>query len=377
MARVNLHADMFAADERVLVEHGAWRASTFRYRSGVAGLRVADGEREAVLLPYQGQQVWNARLGGRDLAMLSMFDQPQPTQDFLRTYGGFVVHCGVTAMGPPGPGDTHPPHGELPNAPFQSAWLELGAHGGKATVALSGSYRHTVGFNTNYVATPTAVFTEGKDRIAISLAVENRKQTPMELMYLAHINFRPIDGSELHQSALPGPDHQRVRRSVPSHVRTAAGYPELVDALGKDPSRHYKLTPGIAYDPEVVFSIDYLADPDGWAMSLQRLPDGSADFVRHRPAELRHGVRWMSRTPDQDCLGLVLPATAETDGLLAERAKGNVLMLAGRDTFRCQYEIGVLDKDDAAEAVVDIEALISGGEKASVALVRNLPGALR
>lgn len=357
MTRLLLQPDMFAANERPLVEHGAWQASAFRFRSGVAGLRIGDGAREVVFLPYQGQQIWSARLGGRDLGMLSMFDEPQPTQDFLLTYGAFLIHCGMTAMGSPGPTDTHPPHGELPNAPFQEAWLEFGYENGSATISVSGSYRYTLGFNTNYVAIPTAGLAEGTDRIDVSLSVRNLKRTPMELMYLAHINFRPIDGGVLHQSALADAAHQRIRRSIPAHVTTAPGFRELIDALARTPALHHTLNANTPYDPEVVFTIDYLADGNGWATSLQRLPDGSADYVRHRPAELSHGVRWISRTPDQDCLGLVLPATAETEGLMAERAKGNVRSLGGGDTFSCRYEIGVYDRAIADAAVAAIAAV--------------------
>ena len=80
------------------------------------------------------------------------------------------------------------------------------------------------------------------------------------------------------------------------------------------------------------FAIDYLADDEGWAHSMQVHPDGSADFIRHRPEQLDKGVRWIYRSPDQDALGIILPATAEPEGYTAEKAKGNVKVLAcGRD----------------------------------------------
>ena len=37
--------------------------------------------------------------------------------------GAFMLHCGALAMGCPGEGDDHQLHGELPNAPYQRAWL--------------------------------------------------------------------------------------------------------------------------------------------------------------------------------------------------------------------------------------------------------------
>ena len=78
---------------------------------------------------------------------------------------------------------------------------------------------------------------------------------------------------------------------------------------------------------------------------MQVHPDGAADFVRHRPAELPKGVRWMTRTGDQDAIGIVLPATAEPDGYTAEKAKGNVLILAPGAEWRCTMEFGVLDAE--------------------------------
>ena len=81
------------------------------------------------------------------------------------------------------------------------------------------------------------------------------------------------------------------------------------------------LTPDLILDPEVIFFIDYLADEDGWAHSMQSHPDGYAHYLRHHPAELDKGVRWMCRTPDQDALGLYLPATAEHQGYLKAAAR--------------------------------------------------------
>jgi hypothetical protein len=93
--------------------------------------------------------------------------------------------------------------------------------------------------------------------------------------------------------------------------------------------------------------IDYLADEDGWAHSLQVHPDGRADCVRHRPAQLGKGIRWICRTADQDALGLVLPATAEPEGYLAEKAKGNIMTIPAHGQFRCEIEVGALAPGEA------------------------------
>jgi hypothetical protein len=155
-------------------------------------------------------------------------------------------------------------------------------------------------------------------------------------------------------TALCTPEHVRVRKSIPSHVRPPAGYAEFLAELSEHPERHNVLAPGMAFDPEVVFFIDYLADADGWAHSMQVHPDGTADYIAHRPEQLNHGVRWVSRTADQDCLGIILPATAEPEGYHAEKAKGNIHTLGAGQSIRFVMEAGYL----SAVEVPQFEAIV-------------------
>ncbi len=356
----HLQPSFFSEAERPLAQAGELAAVAFLYPSGVQALRLSNALGSIVLLPFQGQQIWDAQFYGRTLTMRSMFDQPYPTTEYLRTYGGFLLHCGVTAMGVPAAGDSHPLHGELPNARYQKAWLLAGEDERGAYLAVGGEYRHTVAFATNYVARPLVKLYAGSSRLAVSLAVHNLKQTPMELMYLAHANFRPVDHGRLVYSAPCTPQHVRVRSSIPSHVRPAPGYREFLEDLAAQPEKHNLLAPELAFDPEVVFFLDYLADAAGWAHSMQVHPDGSADFISHRPDQLDHGVRWISRTPDQDALGLILPATAEPEGYTAEKAKGNVKTLPGGAQWRCDMELGALTADEARAMAAEIERLVAG-----------------
>lgn len=349
--RFNLSPAHFTGQEQVLIEHGPLKAIIFQYPSGVCALRFQNERGELVLLPFQGQQVWSATFDGRELTMKSMFDQPHPTRTYLENYGGFLLHCGFTAMGVPAAGDTHPLHGELPNAPYEKAWVIAGEDVQGQFLELGGEYRHTVAFNTNYIAHPKirlyasqAVFTAGME-------VTNLKNTPMEYMYLSHVNFRPVDYGRLEYSAFYDSQHVRVRTSIPSHVHPAPGFAEFLQELAADPVKHHILTPTLAFDPEVVFFIDYCVDADGWAHTLQIHPDGSADYLRHRPDQLDHGVRWICRTPDQDALGLVLPATAEPEGYTAEKSKGNVKTLGPGQVWRCEYLIGGLTAEEARQVV--------------------------
>lgn len=340
-----------------MVEHGTLSASTFRFGSGVHGLRLQNELGQLALLPFQGQQIWSAAFRGRTLTMKSMFEEPRPTREYLQTYGGFLLHCGATAMGVPSEEDTHPLHGELPNAPYEGAYVVVGEDERGTYIGLGGTYQHTVAFSCNYVAEPLVKLYAGSSLFSVQMTVTNLMHADMELMYLAHINFRPVDFGRLVYSAPCSPEHVRVRKSIPSHIKPPPGYVDFIDELGRHPERHNLLKPDLVFDPEVVFTIDYVADEEGWAHSLQVHPDGSADYVRHRPSQLDKGVRWISRTADQDALGLVLPATAEPEGYLAEKAKGNIKIVPARKAFHCDMEIGTLTQSEAQrmqEKIADI-----------------------
>lgn len=358
--RVNLYPAFFGERERAILQDGGLTASVWRYDGGSCGLKLANEVGEVVLLPFQGQQIWSANFEGRELTMRSMFSEPRATNNYLYNYGAFLLHCGITATGVPAAGDTHPLHGELPNAPYQRAWLVAGEDEKGRYIGVSGEYEHVMAFNHHYVAQPRLKLRSGATLLEVDLAVTNLKRTEMERMYLAHINFRPVDYGRLVYSAPCTPEHARVRRSIPSHVHVKPGYREFLDELQRHPEKHNLLTPDLVFDPEAVFSLDYLADENGWAHTMQAHPDGRADYVAHRPAELDKGIRWICRTPDQDALGIVLPATAEPEGYTAEKAKGNVKTLGPGETWSCRMVAGALSAEEAKRMEARIAGILAG-----------------
>lgn len=358
----HLTPEQFTSHETLLANRGGLSASAFRYPSGVCALRLKNSLGELIMLPYQGQQVWDATLRGRRLTMKSMFDQPYPTRDFLSTYGGFLLHCGATAMGAPAPEDHHPLHGELHNAPYQSASLVFGSDEKGEYIGLTGEYRHTVAFNYDYTATPLVKLYEDSSVFTVSMTIHNRKASPMPLMFLEHVNFRPVDGGRLVQTVLCNPQSMKVRANIPSFMEVAPGYREFVKALQEDPARHLVFDPALVYDPEMVLYLNYLADENGWAHTMQIRPDGSADLLRHRPSQLDHGVRWICRTADQDAIGME-PCTAEVEGYTTEKSKGNVKSLPGGATFTSELEVGVLTFDEARHEEKHIEQVLGSNGK--------------
>ena len=355
--KINLFPDFFSEKEHILAIQGGLSAAAFRFSSGVCGLRLTNELGELVMLPFQGQQIWSAAFNGRSLTMKSMCSEPRAGVPFLETFGGFMQHCGMIAMGGPSPQDTHPLHGELPNAPFQKAHLVLGEDDRGAYIGLGGQYQHTVAFGFNYLAEPLVKLYTGSSLFEINMSVTNLKNSSMELMYLAHINFRPVDYARLVYSAVYTPEHVRVRSGIPAHIKPLPGYKEFILDLKEHPEKHHVLTPDLKFDPEAAIFIDYLADADGWAHSLHIHPDGNADYVSHRPDQLPRATRWLCRTPDQDAMALVEPGTAEPEGYLAEKAKGNLLVLPPKGKFQAQIQVGTLDAEAARKIEGKIEKI--------------------
>jgi hypothetical protein len=356
---IHLAPCFFDGRERRLAESGELTATGFTFESGVAGVRLGNHRGELVMLPFQGQQIWSAVFGGRNLTMKSMFDYPRPRTDLLYTYGGFLVHCGATAIGVPTSQDTHPLHGELPNAPYESARIVVGEDHDGQYIGLGGAYHHTIAFTVHYAAEPFVKLYAGATRCRIGMTVRNLRGTPMELMYMAHINFRPVDNGRLVYSAPCTPETVRVHANLGSDPGTKPELEAFLKELERQPEKHNLICPEMPLDPEVVLSLQYVADDEGWGHSLQVHPDGAADYIRHKPAQLDKAIRWISRNPDEEALGLLLPATAEHRGYRAEKAKGNIKIIPAGESFNCEIEAGWLSPAETSAMVQKIGALLS------------------
>lgn len=354
---IDLRAVAFEAEERQLASLGALRISVFRYASGVAAVRVTNADGEIIVLPFHGQQIWDATFHGRRLTMRSMFDAPVATREFLGNYGAFLVHCGASTIGNPAAEDRHPIHGELPNAEYEAAELVLGTDANGAYAEIAGTHVQRVAFGLHYAFQPRLRLRERGGRIELDLAITNRRSKPMELMYLAHVNFRPVDGARLVDAVPETPEHFRVRTHMPNYRLADQSYHDLMARFQADPASHREIVAGRRVDPELVAGMDYPAGPDGWTHTLHLLPDGTADYISHRPADLGRGVRWMARNGDEDAIGPYLPATAEADGRAAELAKGNVRLLAPGATFRTQLAFGALTAAEASAMSAEIDAI--------------------
>ena len=239
MKEVRMHVfdSQFDGKEKTLLESGSLSVSAFRYGSGVCALRARNSRGELVILPFQGQQIWSARFSETDLTMKSTFDEPVPTQDYLKTYGGFLIHCGATAMGVPSDADTHPLHGELPNIGYEQAYAAVGEdergrylawEAGRAT-------RWRLARSTR----PSRVRLYEEETVArVSMTLTNLRSRPMSICTCAY-QFRAVDGSRIVDSAYADTEHVKVFLSTARYERPAAGRSGRLEWSGRPrPKRH-------------------------------------------------------------------------------------------------------------------------------------------
>ena len=343
-----LQERFFAEKETVLVEAGELKATLFTYSTGIKAVKISNARGSATVLPFMGQSVWRCDFLGRELTMKSIYDEPQPSAVYGETYGFFIMHCGLTAMGNPTAADTHPGHGELPIAKYETAWVETGADDKGPWIAVGGTYAHRRCFEANYTFTPSTRLRAGATSLEIDVAFTTLKDLPLEYYYLCHVNHRPVDGSRLLYTA--NPKTAIINCEVPEGYRKdwADATNAWLAALKKDPSCGDVIgAKGESYKPEIVNCYLHHAARDGWAYTMQLQPDGTAVYVKHNPKLLPYGTRWIARTIDEDALGMCLPATAEHKGRLYCQAHHQQRFLKTGKTVRYHIETGLLDKAGA------------------------------
>ena len=125
--------------------------------------------------------------------------------------------------------------------------------------------------------------------------------------------------------------------------------PRILDVVGG---------PGESYRPEIVCCAFHKADKDGKAYTMQVHPDGTSEYVVHRPSELPYGTRWIARTKDEDAMGMCLPATAEHKGRTFCRAHKQQRILAPGKTVTYHVEAGWQDKAATRAMKKKIDAIL-------------------
>ena len=344
-SKIYLCRESFACMRRVLLESGEFRVETFRYSTGVEALRVSNSRGSFTILPFMGQMVWRCDFDGRELTMKSIHEEPQRCKTcFTESYGCFLMHCGLTAMGNPASEDTHVGHAELPIAPYQEAWMGIGCDAAGDYIEVGGSFVNRMCFTHDYSFSPLVRLRSGAAKLEVEVSISNRKDIPLEYYYLCHVNHRPVDGSRIVESPL-------AKSPIINHEVPDGYYKPWADAtnaflrrLDEDWTLQSVIgAEGESYRPEIVSCYFHRPDEDGFATVKQVFPGGAgAVYVKYRPEELPYATRWIARTVDEDAMGMCLPATAEHKGLSYCRRHGQQRFLESGESVVFHVETGLL-----------------------------------
>lgn len=354
--------EMFGQARRELVQSGVFSAAAYRYESGVEAIELGNGHVLADVLPYQGQQIWRLFIDGENMTMKSMYQQPEATDNvFDFSYGAFLIHCGLTAMGNPSEEDPHPMHGELPHAKYQKVYLELGEDDKGKYIAIGGEYCYKLSIDTGYMFSPQLRLYEGERVLEMCCNIKNLRSTVLNYMYMAHINWLPVNGARLVYSApkdgvevFHGDFSSQLSQSeaerLEKYTSSLEKNPELADTLDFEKQCYY---------PELCCNLHYKPDSDGWAHSMQLRPDGTACYVGMETKVLENGLRWFCWTGDEMSCGFALPNTGNHKGRAYAIEHGLRKQLPPKGELVFRYRFGKLDSAAAKAMEMKIKNILS------------------
>jgi hypothetical protein len=354
--RFNLVDAQFSEKEKTLLENANFQVSGFRYSSGVAALRMKNKHCELIVLPFQGQQVWRAIFNGRDLTMRSIFDEPRKTEHFGLNYGGFLIHCGLTGSGNPTAEDSHPLHGELPNAAYEEAFLIVD----EKSLSLSGTYSYKNAIEYDYVFSPRLTMGADSSVCQLSCGIENKRSKPFKYMYMSHINWLPVEGSQLVYSAKKTMGKLTVYDDTFGLPAEQQAFSDYVAKVKQDPWISDHIDPkNQVYDPEFCLFIHYEGDKDNWAHALQVMPQGDACYVGFDRQHLPNAVRWYAWTGDEYALGFAIPSKTDHLGFSRNDAKGVIPVIGPKASIELNYCFGYLNPEQTQEKIKEIEEILN------------------
>ncbi|WP_026460105.1 DUF4432 family protein [Schaalia suimastitidis] len=351
---IALRRSLFGEAETEIARTERIRVSAFTYPSGVEALRVTTPRVVLELLPFRGQQVWHYCVDGENLTMRTHFEYPAASTDFAATYGPFLLHCGLTGIGHPGPDDTHAHHGELPNIRFDQANLELRTGTASDSVTLTGSASVRSSHSLDLEFTPRLTVSSDSTALHVSATITNHRRTEAEYSYLCHINW-PLSAATLVQSCHLDDTHFRVYPTGGATPDTAA----YIEQITADPAAASSIDQATPLHPEYCALLRPETDGDGWAHFMMLRDDGTAPCVRYRVEYLPYAIRWLSNTGDEVAAGFCLPTTAHHQGRNLAAAEGMMVHLGPGQSHVMEIVAELLDPAQAQREQALIEGILS------------------
>lgn len=322
MQTIHLSHDLFSEKSFTIYQDEHFVVSTFRYASGVEGMKIDNEKGYLIVLPYMGLIIWDAVFEGISLKMKDMFTQPLPAGEIADTYGCFQFSSGLLGSGTPAPEDHYQLHGEFPTSPMEHAYLTLNGD----TIGVHAEHEYVKGFGNHYLAHPSVVLRSDSGLFDINLEVTNlSKYQPMPLQYMCHMNYVYIPGGHMEQNI---PDEAfTLRATIPSHVHPTKEWLAYNDELKESGKLINDLNEPDRYDPEIVFFSNNLGHYSPTAEFRMCQNDGHTFLTRFRTSEFPIATRWILYNPDQQVAAFVLPGTSTPEGREAARKAGTLIEL--------------------------------------------------
>ncbi|MCL5073075.1 MAG: DUF4432 family protein [Actinobacteria bacterium] len=347
--KILINKDFFSDKEQNFIENDSLKIFLFKYETNICAVKLVNKNGYIIVLPFNGQQIWDAVFNSRSLKMASSFTLPINTDNFLYSYGCLFMHCGALRVGSPDSSEFSF-HGELPVAGYDNIKILIGKNDKGSYIGITGVFEYNKAFGSHYCAKPTIKLYEDSTIIEVSIEIINLSNYPMELMYLAHINFLPVENGEIIQCTGWDKEDMILRNALYPDLETAENHTDFIKKISFNPllTKSIKLTD--PYNPAIIFYFNKLkTDNKRLTHFMQVHADGSADYVGYKPEELNHLCRWIIINKDFSAISIANPATCEAEGYLKEKEKGNVLVLNEKSSKKFNMMIGYLNKNQTIE----------------------------
>ena len=282
------------------------------------------------------------------------------TTKFGDNYESLLIHCGLTNINAAGEGEDYPLHGELPFANYPETYAGIGQDDRGKYLAVGGTFVYRNSQEYYYAYSPELRLYDNSTLLEMHIDIHNRRSSPLDYMFMCHINWLAINGSRIVYSAKKDKEHIKVDPTeLGDDSLRAIRIREYGKKLLEDPTLADVLDSKTqCFDPEMCINVKYESDENNWAHAMQVMPEGDACYVGFRTTELPYGLRWLCRTGDEDGIGIALPTTGTNRSTAYQKEHGyyNTLAPGAHDSLR--FNFGYLRKEEAEEMERHIEDIL-------------------
>lgn len=326
------------------------RVGDINQLGGVRIMRLEDGRGEGVrlieartgtgfrfnVLPSRGMDVSYAEYKGIPLSWRSCtgdvspaFYEPEGDEWHRLFYGGMVITCGLSNVGPPcvDQGEQLGRHGRISATPAESVYADGLWEGDEYHFTIQGRMKQATFWGENLTLTRRIHSRLGASSFRIEDEVENHGFDPAPLMFLYHVNIGfPLLSEE-------------------STIHIPSGKTVPMDA-SVDAAEFGRFHTPMPDAPSQVFYHEAISDSDGIvtvALINERLQLGL--YLRYNKDQLKNLVQWKMLGQGAYVLGIE-PANCHVEGREAERARGTLEFLPPGGKRQFHLELGVLASED-------------------------------